>query len=241
MIRATLRYLSYAAGALVLIATVAVLLIQRFADGPVAFLQGGPFSSGELVSGPVDDWSFADGEMVEFELVGYGTSRTAGYIVHDGQAYMTCDLGYMWNRFEGQQRWILNLIYVFKTLASGCGGRWSGADPPRRQTLSDRVCPRAGPCARGCTARPTRGSRPAVDCARRAWAATAGRTERHLVFPDGPASLRRNQFSEFRLASGFGRSSTLRRRPSSKRRTRRNLLLPSSYTHSVTCASTPGT
>jgi hypothetical protein len=27
---------------------------------------------------------------------------------------MTCDLGFMWNRFEGRQRLILNLIYIFK-------------------------------------------------------------------------------------------------------------------------------
>ena len=46
--------------------------------------------------------------------VGFGTSRTAGYIMHDGVAYMTCDLGFMWNRLEGQQRWILHLIYIFK-------------------------------------------------------------------------------------------------------------------------------
>ena len=114
MIRAGLRYFSYAVGTLLLVVVIVVLLTQQFADGPVEFLQGGSFSSGELVSEPVQDWSFAAGKNVEFELVGYGTSRTAGYIVHDGQAYMTCDLGYMWNRFEGSQRWILNLIYVFK-------------------------------------------------------------------------------------------------------------------------------
>ena len=34
--------------------------------------------------------------------------------MHEGKAYMTCDLGFMWNRLEGQQRLILQLIYVFK-------------------------------------------------------------------------------------------------------------------------------
>ena len=65
----------------------------------------------EAAHGPGDqdelrDWSFAVGKNVEFELVGTGTSRTAGYIMHDGVAYMTCDLGFMWNRFDGQRRLI---------------------------------------------------------------------------------------------------------------------------------------
>ena len=52
---------------------------------------------------------------MEFELVGYGTSRIAGYIMHEGQAYMTCDLGFLWNRMEpGMLKSTLNLIYVFK-------------------------------------------------------------------------------------------------------------------------------
>ena len=33
----------------------------------------------------------------------------------DGVAYMTCDLGFIWNRLEGTQRMVLNLIYIFKT------------------------------------------------------------------------------------------------------------------------------
>ena len=56
--------------------------------GPRSSLQGGPFKTGELVDGPVDDWSFGAGKNVEFELVGFGTTRTAGYIMHEGAAYM---------------------------------------------------------------------------------------------------------------------------------------------------------
>ena len=110
-----IKYLGVFLGAAVVLATVAVLVTQRVSDGPTAFLQGGPFRTGELVEEPVRDWSFGVGKPMAFELVGFGTSRTAGYIMHDGVAYMTCDLGYMWNRLEdGYQKWLLNLIYVFK-------------------------------------------------------------------------------------------------------------------------------
>lgn len=114
MIKTLLKYASYLVASLILVGAIGVLVAQRISDGPLEFLQGGPFKTGELVEAPVDDWSFGAGRNVEFELVGYGTSRTAGYIMHEGTAYMTCDLGFMWNRFEGQQRLILNLIYVFK-------------------------------------------------------------------------------------------------------------------------------
>ncbi|XOV89573.1 MAG: hypothetical protein ACFHX7_06740 [Pseudomonadota bacterium] len=76
---------------------------------------GGPFRTGEIIEAPVTDWSFALERNTEFELVGYGTSRTAGFIMHAGVAYMTCDLGFMWNRLEpGMTRNILHLIYLFK-------------------------------------------------------------------------------------------------------------------------------
>lgn len=115
MIFRLLKYLGAFLGAAIVVAIVGVLVAQRVSDGPMEFLQGGPFTTGELVEEPVTDWSFGMGKPTEFELVGFGTSRTAGYIMHDGVAYMTCDLGYMWNRLEsGTGRWLLNLIYVFK-------------------------------------------------------------------------------------------------------------------------------
>ena len=100
--------------ALVLLAAVGILIVQRVSDGPIEPMQGGPFTTGELIEAPVTDWSFGAGKSVEFELVGFGTSRVAGYIMLDGAAYMTCDLGFMWNRLAGQQRLILSLIYLFK-------------------------------------------------------------------------------------------------------------------------------
>jgi hypothetical protein len=109
------KYLGVFVGVTVVIVVVAVLVTQRVSDGPMEFLQGGSFKTGELVEGPVTDWSFGVGKPMAFELVGFGTSRTAGYIMHDGVAYMTCDLGYMWNRLErGFQRSILHIIYLFK-------------------------------------------------------------------------------------------------------------------------------
>ena len=109
-----LKYAGFALLGLIVVAAVGVLVTQRVSDGPIQFLQGGPFRSGELVDETVTDWSFGIGKPTAFELVGFGTSRVAGYIIHDGVAYMTCDLGYMWNRLEGGQRMILHLIYLFK-------------------------------------------------------------------------------------------------------------------------------
>ncbi len=34
------------------------LIGARFADGPIAIIAGGPFTSGELITGPEPDWSF---------------------------------------------------------------------------------------------------------------------------------------------------------------------------------------
>lgn len=113
--RRWLKYLGITLGGLLATGIIGILITQRVSDGPIEFLQGGSFRSGELVEEPVTDWSFGVGKPAEFELEGFGTSRTAGYIMHDGEAYMTCDLGFMWNRLEpGLSRSILNLIYIFK-------------------------------------------------------------------------------------------------------------------------------
>ena len=80
-------------GSLVLL-VVLVLIGARFADGPVAIIAGGPFTSGELVTGPEPDWSFArDIEEVEFQLVEPPRSRTTWILEHEGRIYIPC--GYM--------------------------------------------------------------------------------------------------------------------------------------------------
>ena len=80
-------------GSLVLLIAIA-LIGARFADGPVAIIAGGPFTSGDLVTGPEPDWSFArDIEEVEFQLVEPPRSRTTWILEHDGRIYVPC--GYM--------------------------------------------------------------------------------------------------------------------------------------------------
>jgi hypothetical protein len=71
-----------------------VLVGARFADGPIAIIAGGPFTSGELVSGPEPDWSFVrDVREVEFQLLDPPRSRTTWILDHEGKAYIPC--GYM--------------------------------------------------------------------------------------------------------------------------------------------------
>jgi hypothetical protein len=73
---------------------VVTLIGARFADGPVAIIAGGPFTSGELVTGPEPDWSFAhDIREVEFQLVDPPRSRTTWILEHEGRIYLPC--GYM--------------------------------------------------------------------------------------------------------------------------------------------------
>ena len=77
-----------------------LLVGARFADGPIAIIAGGPFTSGELVTGSEPDWSFVrDVQEVEFQLLDPPRSRTTWILDHEGKAYIPC--GYMttwWGR-----------------------------------------------------------------------------------------------------------------------------------------------
>ena len=98
------------------IAVVAFKVAQRASDGPLTdIIPGGELRSGELVTEPVQDWSFADGETVELQLESPKRSRYTGLITHNGELYVPCDLGYMWGRFSGGIRHTLHAIYLFKT------------------------------------------------------------------------------------------------------------------------------
>jgi hypothetical protein len=93
-------------GVAVLIVAVVVLIVgARFADGPIALVAGGPFRSGELVTGPEPDWSFVhDVREVQFQLLNPPRSRTTWILDYDGKAYIPC--GYMttwWGRLW--KRW----------------------------------------------------------------------------------------------------------------------------------------
>jgi len=80
--------------ALLLVVGGLLLVGARFADGPIAIIAGGPFTSGELVSGPEPDWSFVrEVREVEFQLLHPARSRTTWILDHEGKAYIPC--GYM--------------------------------------------------------------------------------------------------------------------------------------------------
>lgn len=99
---------------LILVACAGVLVYQHFSDGPTGPLSGGVFTSGEVVPAPIDDWHRLDGDF-EFELVGRGTSRTAGGVMLDDEVYISCDLGFIWGRLpESTMRNVLHIIWWFK-------------------------------------------------------------------------------------------------------------------------------
>ena len=80
--------------ALLLVVIGGLLVGARFADGPIAIIACGPFTSGELVSGSEPDWSFVrDVREVEFQLLDPPRSRTTWILDHEGKAYIPC--GYM--------------------------------------------------------------------------------------------------------------------------------------------------
>jgi len=102
--RAVLRILGVVL-AVPLISIAGLAIGARFHDGPIAIFPGGPFESGELVSGPEPDWSFVhDVREVEFQLVDPPRSRTTWILDHAGKAYiasgyMTTWWGRIWKRW----------------------------------------------------------------------------------------------------------------------------------------------
>jgi hypothetical protein len=91
--------------ALLLVLIGALLVGARFTDGPIAIIAGGPFKSGELVSGPEPDWSFVrDVQEVEFQLLEPARSRTTWILDHESKAYipsgyMTTWWGKLWKQW----------------------------------------------------------------------------------------------------------------------------------------------
>ena len=79
-----------------LLALAALLFVgARFHDGPLGPIPGGPLAAGAEVSAPVADWSFAkDVAEVELQLLSQTRSRTTWILVHEGQAYVPCSLGF---------------------------------------------------------------------------------------------------------------------------------------------------
>ena len=98
-------YLLFAGMAAIIVATLiaviaSLMIAARLSDGPIAIFPGGPLESGELVTGPEPDWSFArDIDTVELELVTPPRSRTTWILEHERKIYVPC--GYMktpWGR-----------------------------------------------------------------------------------------------------------------------------------------------
>ena len=87
-----------------LVVVIALLFVgARFHDGPLGPIPGGPLASGELVTQPVEDWSFAtDVAEVELQLASQSRSRTTWIVVHEGRAYVPASTefppGKTWHR-----------------------------------------------------------------------------------------------------------------------------------------------
>lgn len=125
------RWIRYSIATLAVTAALAYgafRIVQHQSDGPLTdIVPGGPLRTGTLVTAQDIDWQAElggagqclDGEcsntIAELQLVDPPLSRYTGVMVHEGTLYVPCDLGYMWGRFSGSRRRILNLIYVFKT------------------------------------------------------------------------------------------------------------------------------
>ena len=98
-------------GVLVLIPIVAIVTLMvtsGYSDGPSAVFGGGPLVAGELVTGPVTDWSFArDIGTIELQLLDPPRSRLIWIIEHEGKAYvvsgyMGSRIGRLWKRWPAQ-------------------------------------------------------------------------------------------------------------------------------------------
>src|SRR5258705_10397908 len=102
--RPWLRYIAIAVGVLILLFGASVLVAKRMSDGPLtAMIPGGALRAGSLepsanLAAAVTCTNAVCPQMepIELELVGPATSRYTGIMVHDGQVYTPCDLGYMW-------------------------------------------------------------------------------------------------------------------------------------------------
>lgn len=79
----------------VVVALVAgILVLARFADGPVGILAGGPLRAGDLITGPEPDWSLVrDLPTIEMQLHAPPRSRTTWVLLHEGRMFVPS--GYM--------------------------------------------------------------------------------------------------------------------------------------------------
>jgi hypothetical protein len=83
-----------------IVAALAALIVlvfvgARLHDGPLGPIPGGALARGELVTAPVEDWSFAaDVAEIELQLASQSKSRTVWVLVRDGKAYVPASTEY---------------------------------------------------------------------------------------------------------------------------------------------------
>jgi hypothetical protein len=110
-----LGYVAVALGGLIVAIVATVLLAGRFADGPIGPIAGGPFRSGELVTGPAAWPPIQDGRQVELQLVDPPQSRTTGSLIYEDKLYIPCDLGFIWRRLPSAgMRGIARVLWAVK-------------------------------------------------------------------------------------------------------------------------------
>lgn len=84
-------------------------------DGPIGPLPGGPLERGKLVDAATYDWSaLRNGQLVEHQTLVPLRSRTTGIMVHEGQPYMPCDLGFIWRRAPWPGRAVMGTVWLVK-------------------------------------------------------------------------------------------------------------------------------
>ncbi|MBV1877927.1 MAG: hypothetical protein KUG79_09825 [Pseudomonadales bacterium] len=102
-----MKYLKWLLG-LVSVLTLSLALgifSMRYHDGPIEIFSGGPFSSGERVTGTEPDWEvIKDRSTIEFQMLEPGRSRTTWLAVHEGKlyvpsGYMNSTLGKIWKKW----------------------------------------------------------------------------------------------------------------------------------------------
>ncbi len=127
------RFVLWAVVALV-VSFVAVGVAARFSDGPIALFPGGPFKTGEVVSDPNVDWTFAR-DMQEMELESDGRSRTVWLLVHEGELYVPASVN-----FPPLKNWHLRALEDPRAVVRIAGKRYARElerleDPNRLEAL----------------------------------------------------------------------------------------------------------
>ena len=93
---------------LLMFALVSLAIYARFSDRPSVIFAGGALESGELITGPEPDWSFArDINLIELQLVDPPRSRTLWVVEYQGKLYLNSN--YMgglrqrlWKKWPGE-------------------------------------------------------------------------------------------------------------------------------------------